>query len=149
MRTMTFEEATLDIPATSRSASSPSRRRRWTGRVLSGLAALFLAVDGLMKVAQAPVVLKASRELGFSAPTVFWIGAVLLACLALYLIPRSALVGAVLLTGFLGGAVAINVHAGQPLFSHVLFPIYVATLVWGGLYLRDARVRALLTRARG
>jgi hypothetical protein len=148
MRTMTFEEATLDLPRTTLSAGTPSRRRRWTGRVLSGLAALFLAFDGVMKVAQAPVVLKASRELGFSAPTVFWIGVVLLACLALYLIPRSALVGAVLLTGFLGGAVATNVHVGQPLFTHVLFPIYVATLIWGGLYLRDPRVRALLSRAR-
>jgi hypothetical protein len=73
---------------------------------------------------------------------------VLLACVAAYLIPRTALVGAVLLTGFLGGAVATNVHAGSPLFTHVLFPIYVATLVWGGLYLRDPRVRALLAPVR-
>ena len=101
-----------------------------------------------MKVLQVPMVVKASRELGFSAASIFWIGVVLLASLAVYLIPRTAVAGAILLTGFLGGAIATNVHAGQPLFSHVLFPIYVAAFVWGGLYLRDPRVRALLGRAR-
>lgn len=148
MRTMTFEEATLEVPGMSLRASSPSRGRLRTGRVLSGLATLFLAWDGVMKVAQAPIVLKASREIGFAPAAVFWIGVVLLACLTLHLIPRTAIAGAVLLTGFLGGAVAVNVHVGQPLFTHVLFPVYVATLVWGGLYLRDPRVRALLSRAR-
>ena len=148
MRAMTFDEANLNVSRTSFSAGSPSRRRLWTGRVLSGLAALFLTFDGFMKVLQVPVVLKASHDLGFSAASVFWIGVVLLASLAVYLIPRTAVAGAVLLTGFLGGAVATNVHMGQPLFTHVLFPIYVATFVWGGLYLRDPRVRALLGRAR-
>ena len=148
MRAMTFDETTLTVPRTSFSTASPSRRRLWTGRALSGLATLFLTFDGVMKVLQAPMVLKASRELGFSAASIFWIGVVLLASLAVYLIPRTAVAGAILLTGFLGGAIATNVHAGQPLFSHVLFPIYVAAFVWGGLYLRDARVRALLGRAR-
>ncbi len=148
MRAMTFDELTVGVSQTNGSAGKRSRRRLWTGRVLSALAGLFLAVDGVMKVLLVAPVVKASHELGFSVASVFWIGVVLLACLAVHLIPRTALAGAVLLTGFLGGAVATNVHAGQPLFTHVLFPVYVATLVWGGLYLRDPRVRALLAPAR-
>jgi DoxX-like family len=143
---MIFDDANLNVSRTSFSVTSPSRGRRWTGRVLSGLGALFLAFDGVMKVLQVPMVVKASHELGFSAASIFWIGVVLLACLALYLIPRTAVAGAILVTGFLGGAIATNVHAGQPLFTHILFPIYVAAFVWGGLYLRDPRVRALLGR---
>ena len=148
MRAMTFDEATFDVPRTSRLADRPSRRRLWTGRVLSGLAALFLTFDGVMKVLLVAPVVKATRELGFPVAAVFWVGVVLLACLAVYLIPRTAVAGAVLLTGFLGGAIATNVHVGAPLFTHVLFPIYMAVLVWGGLYLRDPRVRALLAPAR-
>ena len=79
-----------------------------------------------------------------SSVTIVPLGVVLAACLALYLIPRTAIVGAVFLTGYLGGAIATHVRVGNPLASHVLFPVYVATLVWGGLYLRDARARALI-----
>ena len=113
MRAMTFDEATFDVPRTSRLADRPSRRRLWTGRALSGLAALFLTFDGVMKVLLVAPVVKATRELGFPVAAVFWVGVVLLACLAVYLIPRTAVAGAVLLTGFLGGAVATNVHVGR------------------------------------
>ena len=127
-----------------RESAFPSKGWRWTGRVLSGLSALFLFVDGAMKVARADVVMKGSAELGYPLHSIFGIGAVLLVCTLLYVLPRTAVLGAVLLTGYLGGAIATHVRVDNPLFSHTLFPIYVAALVWGGLYLRDARVRALL-----
>jgi len=125
-----------------------SRRRLWTGRVLSGLVVAFLLVDALMKVAKLPVVLEASKQLGFSEGSIFTIGVVLLACTVTYLVPRFSLVGAMLITGYLGGAIATHVRLGNPLFTHTLFPLYVAALVWGGLYLRDERVRGLFAPRR-
>jgi hypothetical protein len=122
-----------------------SRKLRWTGRVMSGLATLLLTFDALGKVFQAEAVMKASTEMGFPANSIFPLGLVLLGCVVLYAIPRTAALGAILLTGWLGGAIAIHVHAGNPLFSHTLFPIYVAVVVWGGLYLRSGRVRAFFS----
>jgi hypothetical protein len=97
-----------------------------------------------MKLLQVAPVLKASAQLGYSAHAVFGIGVVLAACVALYAIPRTALFGALLLTGYLGGAIATHVRAGDPLFTHVLFPTYVATVAWAGLVLRNGRLRAFL-----
>jgi hypothetical protein len=128
--------------------SRPSRRRVWTGRVLTGLVTAFLLFDAIIKLLMVPAVVEGSKELGYAPGSMFAIGAVLLACTVTYLIPRLSLVGALLITGYLGGAIATHVRVGNPLFSHTLFPIYVAALVWGGLYLRDARVRALLARPR-
>lgn len=145
MRSIALEQTTLGISQTSAPAAA-GRGRLWTGRLLSGLAVLFLTFDGLMKVLMVAPVVKATHELGFPIGAVFKVGVLLLACLAVYLVPRTAILGAILLTGFLGGAVATNVHTSQPLFTHVLFPVYVAALVWGGLYLRDGRVRAVLGR---
>jgi hypothetical protein len=122
-----------------------SKSRLWTARILSGLAAAFLLFDAVMKLVKPPVVVKATVELGYPESTIVGIGVVLLVCMLLYLIPRTSILGAVLLTGYLGGAVASNVRIGNPLFSHVLFPIYVAALVWGGLYLRDTRLRTLIS----
>lgn len=119
-------------------------KKVWTGRILTGLAGLFLLFDGGAKLARIPAVMEGSASLGYPAATVFGIGAVLLACTLLYLVPRTAVLGAVLLTGYLGGAIATHVRVQNPLFSHTLFPIYVAMLIWGGLYLRDRRVRGLL-----
>ena len=137
------------IPATSTStASTGSRARVWTGRTLSALATLFLLFDSTGKLLRLAPVIKGTGELGYPLSAIVPIGVVLLACTILYLIPRTAIVGAVLLTGFLGGAVASQVRVGNPLFSHVLFPTYMAALIWGGLYLRDARVRALLAPRR-
>ena len=116
----------------------------WTGRVLSGLAIAFLAFDGLCKVVQAPFVMEASAKMGFPLGAIFWLGVILTASVVLYSIPRTAPLGAVLLTGYLGGAVATHVKLGDPLFSHTLFPVYFGILVWLGLFLRDARVRALV-----
>jgi hypothetical protein len=125
-------------------AGPVSSARRVTGLVIAGLAVLFLTFDGVTKLIQIKPVTEAMAQLGFAPGVAPVIGAVLLACVALYVVPRTSIVGAVLITGFLGGAVAINVRAGNPLFSHVLFPVYVGIMVWGGLYLRDPRVRAII-----
>ena len=118
--------------------------RTWTGRILSAIPVLFLAFDGAIKLANLPAVAEASEKLGIPGHTLPGIGALLLCCVALYVIPRTAPLGAVLLTGYLGGAILVHVRVGDPLFSHTLFPIYVAAFLWGGLYLRDERVRRLV-----
>ena len=125
-----------------------SSKAIWTGRVLSGLAVLFFLFDSVAKLARSAPSLKGTIELGFPASSVVPIGIILLACTIVYLIPRVSIIGAVLLTGYLGGAVAAQLRAGNPIATHTLFPIYVAVLVWGGLFLRDARVRALFARRR-
>jgi hypothetical protein len=119
---------------------------RWTGRGATGIAVLFIVFDTAVKLASAKVAVDATVQLGYAPHHVLAIGVIELACLALYLVPRTAFVGAVLWTGYLGGAVASNVRLDNPLFSHTLFPVYVATLLWGGLYSRDARLRALFAR---
>ncbi|MEP7002290.1 MAG: DoxX family protein [bacterium] len=122
----------------------------WIARILSGLAIAFLAFDAGIKVLQLAPAVEGTLALGYPATSVLGIGLLEFACLVLYVIPRTAPLGAILLTGYLGGAVASNVRLGNPLFSHILFPTYVAALIWGGLYLRDARLRLLVpVRARG
>jgi len=116
----------------------------WAGRVLSGLGILFLAMDAGMKLLQLPVAVEGTTQLGYPSSVIVPIGIIQVACLLLYIVPRTSVLGAILWTGYLGGAVATHVRIGNPLFSHILFPIYVAALLWGGLWLRDRRVRALL-----
>lgn len=125
-------------------------RRVWAGRALSGLAILFLVGDGAIKLVPLPVVVDTTAQLGWptDAATLRLLGVVMLAATLLYALPRTALLGAILLTGYLGGAVATHARIGSPLFSHVLFGVYVGLLVWGGLWLRDARLRALTPFAR-
>ena len=122
----------------------------WTGRVLSGLVILFLLIDAGMKFANLPVVIEATGALGWPADraTLLLLAVLLLVSTLLYALPRTALLGAILLTGYLGGAIATHVRIGSPLFSHVLFGVYLALFVWGGLWLRDSRLRALLPLAR-
>ena len=115
------------------------------GRVMSGIAVAFLTIDSVLKLMRLPVVLEASAKLGLPAELAVPIGVILLASTVLYTIPRTAVLGAVLLTGYLGGAVLTHLRVGDPLFSHVLFPTYMGALLWGGLWLRDGRVRALFT----
>jgi hypothetical protein len=122
-----------------------SKKKLWAGRVLSGLSVLFLLVDSVMKIMRAQVSVEGTVQLGYPESTVVGIGVVLLVCTLLYVIPQTAILGAVLLTGYLGGAVATQVRVNNPIFSHVLFPVYVGVMVWGGLYLRDPRVRALIS----
>ena len=114
-----------------------------TGKFLSGLAAVLLALDSVGKLVRAQAVLDGTTQLGYSVNTVFPLGVLLLACVVIYIVPRTAIFGALLLTGYLGGAVATHVRVGNPLFTHILAPTYVAALIWGGLVLRDARLRAL------
>ena len=115
----------------------------WVGRVLSALAIVFLAFDTVIKVLSLAPAVEATTQLGYGTNLVVTIGLIELVCLALYAIPRTAIVGAVLLTGYLGGAVATHVRAGSSLFQ-VVFPLIIGALVWGGLALRDKRLRALL-----
>ena len=125
------------------------KRDLWIGRVLSGLAVLFLTFDASMKLLQLPMAIDGTTELGYPAGVVLPLGLVQLVCLALYVFPRTSVFGAVLWTGYLGGAIATHVRLGNPLFTHVLFPIYVALLLWGGLWLREPRLRALLPLRSG
>ena len=121
-----------------------SKARIWTGRILFGFSVVFLLFDGVTKLMLIKPVTDAMPPLGYPVSLARPIGTILLVCLAFYVIPRTAVFGAILLTGFLGGAVATNFRVGNPLFSHDLFPIYIALMVWGGLYLRDAQLRALI-----
>ncbi len=118
----------------------------WTGRVLSGIAILFLTWDTVIKLVVMPQVTESMNSLGYPAQLALTIGIIELACLIVYIIPATSVLGAILFTGYLGGAVATHLRLENPLFSHILFPTYIAAFIWGGLYLRDSRVRVLLGR---
>ena len=133
-------EATLESPTLPLSSSAA----RWSGRVLTGIPVAFMLFDATIKFAHIPEVAEASLKLGWPTHLNPLLGVVILGCLALYLWPRTAALGATLLTGYLGGAVAIHLRVGDPLATHTLFPVYVGALFWAGLVLRDARVRALV-----
>ena len=120
------------------------QKRPVAGYILTALVALFLAFDTTLKVLGLPAAVQGTMNLGYPAQSVIWIGTIQLICLVLYLVPRTTVLGAVLLTGYLGGAVASQVRVEAPLFSHVLFPIYTAALMWGGVYLRETRLRAVV-----
>jgi hypothetical protein len=115
----------------------------WTGRILSGLVVLFLLFDGAIKLIPLDVVITTSQELGIPTHLARTLGALTLAGTLLYAWPRTAVLGAVLLTGYLGGAIYVHVRAGSPMFSHTLFGVYLGLLIWGGLWLRDERLRSL------
>src|SRR5215218_2909338 len=133
------------IPSTApRDSGQVSRSTLLIGYALTGLALLFLAFDTVMKLLAVQQAVQSTTELGYPAGTVFTIGVIELVCLVLYVVPATSVSGAILLVGYLGGAVATQVRVGNPLATHVLFPMYVAALVWGGLYLREPRLRALL-----
>lgn len=124
-----------------------SKKAIWTGRVLSGLAVLFLLFDGTIKFFMdklPPEALEAGEALQWPIELMPLVGTILLICTLLYIIPRTSVLGAILLTGYLGGAIASHVRVSSPLFSHTLFPIYIAVFIWLGLYLRDVRVRNLI-----
>lgn len=123
----------------------PEGAGRWTGFALSGIAVLFLLFDSLGKLLLVAPVIEGTTRLGYPVSAIQPIGIVLLACVVIYAIPSTAFLGAVLLTGYMGGAIATHVRLGSPLVTHVLLPVYVSALVWGGLYLRDARLRRLVT----
>lgn len=127
-----------------------SKRNLWIGRVMSGLVILFLVMDMAIKFAVIQPVIDTTAQLGWpnDAASIRALATVLLVATLLYAWPRTAVLGAVLLTGYLGGAVATHVRIGSPLFTHILFGAYLGLLAWGGLWFRDSRVRALLPLAR-
>ena len=122
----------------------------WTGRVLSGLIVLFMIFDGVIKLPPLDVVTQTMTQIGWPADAnvARLLGVVGLVSTVLYAVPRTSVLGAILLTAYMGGAVATHMRIGSPLFSHTLFGVYLGVIVWGGLYLRDPRVRALIPFSR-
>jgi hypothetical protein len=127
---------------------SGSRKMFWAGWAISGLVLLFLLFDGVSKLMMIPPVVEATRQLGYPEDLVRPVGIIILICAVLYAVPRTAILGAIVLTGFLGGAIASHVRLQDPLLTHVLFGLYVGLLAWGGLFLREDRVRALIPLRR-
>ena len=128
--------------------AAPSMRQVWTGRILSGIAILFLLFDAVIHLAKPAPVVTAFGELGYPLSASAPIAIIEFVCVLLYIVPRTSILGAVLLTGYLGGAIATQLRIGAPLFSTLLFPIYVALFVWGGLYLREPIVRKIIPARR-
>ena len=122
----------------------------WAGRSLTALFALFMLGASIApKLLQLPVAEETMAELGWPSGYAFMIGIIELACLVLYLVPRTSVLGAVLMMGLLGGAMATQIRAGSPLFSHILFSVYLGVFMWGGLWLRDPKLRAQFPIAWG
>lgn len=115
----------------------------WTGRILSGLVVVFLLFDGAIKLIPLDIVIETSRQLGIPTDLAVTLGVLTLIGTLLYAYPRTSVLGAILLTGYLGGAIYVHVRAGSPLFSHTLFGVYLGILLWAGLYLRDERLRLI------
>jgi hypothetical protein len=124
-------------------SGTQSSGRLWAGRILTALPVLFLLFDVVIHFLKPALVVTGFEQLGWSASLSVPLAIVELVCLVLYLIPRTSVLGAVLLTGYLGGAVATNLRVGAPLFTNILFPVYVGLFLWGGLYLRDAGLSAV------
>ena len=118
----------------------------WTGRILTGLVIAFLIMDGSMKLVPAQVVIDTTRDLGWptDAGTLRTLGVILLGGALLYAVPRTSIIGAILLTGYFGGAVATHMRIGSPVFTHTLFGVYLGVLMWLGLYLRNPTLRSLI-----
>jgi hypothetical protein len=121
-----------------------SDRRPWAGYIVSALPALFLLMDAVGKLIRPAPVIEGTVALGYQESVILPLGIVLLVCTLLYILPHTAVLGAILLTGYLGGAVATHVRIENPLFTHTLFPVYLGIMLWLGLYLRDRRLRDLL-----
>ena len=140
---MNTEKASQSVQA-STFVPPVSKARLWTGWILTALPALLLLMGGIMDVMKPDFVVKATAEMGYPEDALVGLGVVVLICVVLYIIPNTAVLGAILLTGYLGGAVATHVRHGDPLFSNVLAPVYFAILLWAGLYLREPRLAALV-----
>ena len=123
-----------------------SKPALWTGRVLSGLVTLFLLFDGAIKLVPWPIVTETMDKIGYGSSEALAraLGLVTIACTVLYAIPPTSILGAILLSGYLGGAMASHVRIDSPLFSHTLFGLYLGLMVWGGLWLRDRSLRTLI-----
>ncbi len=135
---------TSEATPSTATTTTPSKAAIWGGRVMSGLPLAFLLFDAIGKLVRPAPVVEGTVSLGFSPSVILPLGVVMMVCWVLSVVPRTAVLGTILYTGYLGGAVCTHVRMGNPLFSHTLFPIYFGVMLWGGLWLRDARVRALL-----
>jgi hypothetical protein len=122
----------------------PSKRTLLAGRIISGVVTAFMLFDGIFKLPKPAPVVDSFKTLGYDPNIAIPIGVLALLCAILYATPSTAILGAILLTGYLGGAVATHVRVGDPLFTHILFPVYLGGLAWLGLYLRDERLRGLI-----
>jgi DoxX-like protein len=138
-----FKEKVMPTIAETAPVSKPAL---WTGRVLSGLVVVFMLFDGAIKLVPWPIVTETMEKIGYgsSESLARTLGVITVACTVLYAIPPTSIVGAILLTGYLGGAMASHVRIGSPLFSHILFGFYLGLMLWGGLWLRDRGLRALI-----
>jgi hypothetical protein len=132
-----MQSATQAVRTTSKGAL-------WTGRILSGLVIAFLLMDAIMKFVIPPAVVKGMADSGWPLHFSVTLGIILMSCIIFYTIPRTSVLGAILLTGYLGGAVASNLRLELPLLTHVLFPVYVGVLAWGGLFFRDSKLQELI-----
>jgi hypothetical protein len=129
----------IDLPT-----SSISRGALWAGRVMSGLVIAFLLLDGTMKLMPLQIVIDTSQQMAIPLDIIPTLGVLTLAGTLLYACPRTSVLGAIILTGYLGGAIYAHFRLADPLFTHTLFGVYLGLLIWGGLYLRDPRIRALI-----
>ena len=129
---------------TADSTGSTSKKSVWAGRILSGFITAFLIFDAVIHLMKPAPVVEAFAKLNFPLRFAVPLGIVELICILLYVIPSTSILGAILLTGYLGGAVAIQLPTGNPFFGEILFPVYIGVFLWGGIYLRDARLRALV-----
>jgi hypothetical protein len=138
-----FKEKAMSTIAEAAPVSKPAL---WTGRILSGLVILFMLFDGAIKLVPWPIVTETMDRIGYgsSESLARTLGVITVACTVLYAIPPTSFVGAILLTGYLGGAMASHVRLGSPLFTHTLFGLYLGLMVWGGLWLRDRSLRSLI-----
>jgi hypothetical protein len=125
-----------------------SRVWLWVGRILTAIVALFLLFDSVIKLLKLDIVVESFVQLGYPESVARPIGILELACLVLYLVPQTAVLGAVLWTGILGGAITSHLRVGDPVFTHLLFGVYLGVMLWGGLYLRDAKLREVLPLRR-
>ena len=135
-----MQSSTESVQVSEKAASKAA----WTGRAMSALVVAFLLFDGAIKMVPMDIVITTSEQLGIPGDLARILGTLTLLSTILYMIPQTSVLGAILLTGYLGGAIATHLRVGSPLFSHTLFGVYLGLLVWGGLYLREPRLRALI-----
>jgi hypothetical protein len=147
MRQHSSREKAMPTTAENVPVSKPAR---WLGRVLSGLVIVFLLFDGAIKLVPWPIVTETMDKIGYGSSETLarTLGVITVACTVLYAIPPTSILGAILLTGYLGGAMASHLRIGSPLFSHILFGFYLGLMLWGGLWLRDRGLRALIPLRR-
>lgn len=126
-----------------------SKKMLWAGRTTSTLSVLFLLFDSIIHLMKIDPVVESFAHLGYPISLAVSLGILELFCIVVYVIPRTSILGAVLLTGYLGGAVATQLRIGEPLLSHVFFPVYVGAMIWGGLYFRDNWLRTLVPFRKG